>query len=124
MGAILILAAIFGFAAIAMGSMAAHGLQARLDEAALDWIDTAVRYQMWHALAMLGAAALMASRPARSLLVAGYAWAAGIVLFSGGLTLLAFTGEHAFARIMPFGGAAFLAGWLALGWYGVAALRR
>ncbi len=124
MRAILVLAAIFGFGAVAVGAMAAHALAARLDGQALDWIETATRYQMWHALAMLGAVALMARRPARSLLVAAYAWAAGAVLFSGGLTLLAFTGERAFASVVPFGGAAFLAGWLALAWYGVVALRR
>ncbi len=70
MRAILVLAAFFGFAAVAVGAMAAHTLAARLDEQALDWIDTAVRYQMWHALSMLAAAALMAWRPGRSLMIA------------------------------------------------------
>ena len=129
MRAILIFAAASGFAAVAIGAMGAHMLRGRLDTRAIDWIETAVRYQMWHALALLAAAALMAWRPGRpgrsgrSLVVAGWAWAAGTVLFSGGLYLLAFTGIGAFASIVPFGGAAFLVGWAALVWYGVSALR-
>lgn len=124
MRAILIFAAASGFVAVAMGAMGAHALRARLDVEALAWIDTAARYQLGHALAMLSVAALMAWKPAKSLTIAAWAWAAGTLLFAGGLTLLAFTGLRDFAAIVPVGGAAFLVGWAALLWYGVRALRR
>jgi uncharacterized membrane protein YgdD (TMEM256/DUF423 family) len=109
-----------GAAAVILGAFAAHGLEKRLDKQALDWIETGVRYQMWHALALLGAAALMAWKPGPALSAAAIAWAAGIVLFPGALYLLAFTGTRAFAHVAPFGGAAFIAGWAALIWHGIA----
>lgn len=117
-------AAVSGFIAVAMGAAAAHAFEAMLSPEALDWVATAVRYQALHALAALGAAALMASRPARSLTIAVTAWAAGTVVFCGSLYVLAFTGVRAFAHVTPFGGLALLAGWAALAWYAVTALRR
>ena len=116
----LIFGASAGLLAVLLGAFAAHGLEKRLDEKALAWIETGVRYQMWHALALLGAAALMAARPGPGLSVAAIAWAVGIVLFSGALYALAFTGIRAFAHIAPLGGTAFLAGWAAVIWYGAA----
>ncbi len=121
--AFLILGAAFGATAVAMGAAGAHALKARLDAQALEWVDTAVRYQMWHALALVGAAALAARAPALPFAVAGWAWVAGIVLFSGALYALAFTGVRGFAHVAPFGGLALIAGWVALAWYGVASLR-
>jgi uncharacterized membrane protein YgdD (TMEM256/DUF423 family) len=113
-----------GFVAVALGAFAAHGLKARLDPQALGWIETGVRYQMWHALAMLAGAGLIAAQPGKGLTVAVGAWAVGIVLFSGSLYLLALTGARAVAFVTPFGGVAFLAGWAAALWYGIAALRK
>ena len=103
-----------------LGAFAAHGFEKRLDEKALALIETGVRYQMWHALALLGAAGLMAARPGPGLAVAAIAWAVGIVLFSGALYALAFTGVRSFAHIAPLGGTAFLVGWAAVIWYGAA----
>ncbi|MHA1538664.1 MAG: DUF423 domain-containing protein [Alphaproteobacteria bacterium] len=114
----LIFGASAGLLAVLLGAFAAHGLEKRLDAKALDWIQTGVRYQMWHALALLGAAALMAARPGPGLAVAAIAWAAGIVLFSGALYALALTGVRTLAHIAPLGGTAFLVGWAALIWYG------
>lgn len=68
----------------------------------------------------IGAAALLAARPGPGLAVAAVAWAAGIVLFSGALYALAFTGVRAFAHIAPLGGFGFLVGWAAVIWYGAA----
>jgi len=116
----LIFGGVAGSTAVVLGAFAAHGLEKRLDRQALDWIETGVRYQMWHALALLGAAALMAWKPGPALSVAAIAWAAGIVLFSGALYALAFTGARGFAHVAPFGGLAFIAGWAALVWHGVA----
>ena len=114
----LIFGASAGLLAVALGAFAAHGLEKRLDEKALAWIETGVRYQMWHALALLGCAALMAARPGPGLAVAAIAWAVGIVLFSGALYALALTGIRTFAHVAPLGGTAFIVGWAAVVWYG------
>ena len=116
----LIFGGVAGAAAVILGAFAAHGLEKRLDKQALDWIETGVRYQMWHALALIGGATLMAWKPGPALSVAAIGWATGIVLFSGALYLLAFTGTQAFAHVTPFGGAAFIVGWAAVIWHGVA----
>ncbi|HEY5336603.1 MAG TPA: DUF423 domain-containing protein, partial [Rhizomicrobium sp.] len=79
--------------------------------------ETAARYHMYHALAMglavLAARNAAASTPANT--AAGFFFA-GIILFSGSLYLLAFTGTRALGFVTPFGGLAFLAGWIALAW--------
>ena len=113
----LLIAAINGALAVAAGAFGAHGLKARLDPDHLQIFETAVRYHMYHALAM-GLSALAARNGAAS--TASYAAAgfflAGIILFSGSLYLLALTNIRALGIITPFGGLAFLAGWIALAW--------
>jgi len=108
-------AAASGFLAVALGAWAAHGLEARLGPQGLAWVRTGLDYQGWHAAALLAVAALAERRPGRlpgRLPVwAALAFAAGTVLFSGSLYLLAFTGMRGFAHATPFGGLAFLAGW-------------
>ena len=107
-------AALSGLVAVAMGAIGAHVLKARLDAQALSWLDTAVRYQAWHALALIGVAAFLARRQAAPLGLAALAWMAGTVLFSGSLYALALTGFRPLALITPLGGVAFLVGWGAL----------
>ena len=76
--------------------------------------ETGVRYQMYHALAII-ATGLIAGRMGGWLIVsAGWLFTAGIVLFSGSLYLLAFTGVTRFGAITPIGGVAFLLGWACL----------
>jgi uncharacterized membrane protein YgdD (TMEM256/DUF423 family) len=122
-GAWLVAAGVNGLIAVAMGAFAAHGLRATLDPAAVDWIETASRYQLWHALALLGAALLLHQPgPAdhrRLIQATGWLFLAGIVLFAGSLYLLALTGVRAFAWITPFGGVTLIAGWAALVGLGV-----
>lgn len=110
--------AIGGFLSVAIGAFAAHGLRNVLDPQALGWIETGVRYQFWHSLALLAVAALMAVRPARLLSLAAGAFVTGMVLFSGSLYAMAMSGWHSFAWITPLGGAFYLAGWVVLGIYG------
>jgi uncharacterized membrane protein YgdD (TMEM256/DUF423 family) len=113
----LLVAAINGFVAVAAGAFGAHGLQGRLDAHALEIFETGARYQMYHALA-IGLAAFAARTDAASTTAnaaAGF-FLAGIVLFSGSLYLLALTGARAVAFVTPFGGLAFLIGWIALAW--------
>ena len=110
----LLAGAVAGFIGVAFGAFGAHGLRGRLSPDMLAVFETGVRYQMYHALALLLTAALLPRMPGRALVVAGWCFAGGIVLFSGSLYLLAVTGVTVLGAITPIGGVAFLAGWLSL----------
>jgi uncharacterized membrane protein YgdD (TMEM256/DUF423 family) len=110
-----LLGALSGALAVALGAFGAHGLKSRLSVARLENYETAARYQMYHALALL--AAFFASRqwPSSALpAMAGWLFIAGMLLFSGSLYLLALTGERRWGVVTPFGGLAFIAGWICL----------
>ena len=110
-------AAIAGFIAVALGAMASHGLRDSLGVERLAWLDTGTRYALWHTLALFGVAllGLLQGEPTSiPLRVAAWAFALGLVLFSGGLTAMAFGAPRALGAIVPVGGVAFLAGWAAL----------
>lgn len=109
----LIAAALAGASGIALGAFGAHALRARLDPAALATWNTAVLYHLVHALALL-ALALFARATGRPVLLPSTLFAAGIVLFSGSLYLLALTSWRWLGPLTPLGGVAFIAGWLAL----------
>ncbi|RMQ48381.1 hypothetical protein ALQ04_03194 [Pseudomonas cichorii] len=111
----LMLAAFFGFTGVALGAFAAHGLKGRLTPEYLAIFHTGVLYQLVHALALLGVAVLAAQIPGRLVTWAGFSFAIGIVLFSGSLYLLTLTGISKLGIVTPFGGLAFLIGWLTLG---------
>ena len=111
----LMLAAFFGFTGVALGAFAAHGLKNRLSEQYLAIFHTGVTYQLVHTLALLGVALLATQLQSRLVTWAGVCFAVGIVLFSGSLYVLTMTGIGKLGIITPFGGAAFLAGWLCLG---------
>ena len=106
------LAAILGFAAVALGAFGAHGLRARLGPGDLEIWRTAALYHLVHAVAML-AVALAGARVSAGRVVC-WLWTAGIVIFAGSLYGLAVTGVRWLGAITPLGGAAFLAGWLVL----------
>lgn len=108
------LAALNGFLAVALGAFGAHALEARLSADMLEVFQTGVQYQMFHVTGLLGVHVLNKARPARGTVVAGYLFAAGIVLFSGSLYVLALTGITALGIITPLGGLGFLAAWLLL----------
>ena len=111
----LMLAAFFGFTGVALGAFAAHGLKGRLSEQYLAIFHTGVTYHLVHTLALFGVALLATHLPGRLVTWAGICFAIGIVLFSGSLYLLTMTGISKLGIITPFGGLAFLAGWLCLG---------
>ncbi|MDT8370246.1 MAG: DUF423 domain-containing protein [Longimicrobiales bacterium] len=106
--------ALAAFVAVALGAFGAHALEARVEPRDLEIWRTAVRYQMWHALALLGIAALHARWPGGGTVVAGWSFVAGIVIFSGSLYLLVGSGARWLGAITPIGGVAFLVGWAAL----------
>ncbi|MBI6852552.1 DUF423 domain-containing protein [Pseudomonas cichorii] len=111
----LMLAAFFGFTGVALGAFAAHGLKGRLSPEYLAIFHTGVLYQLVHALALLGVAILAAQIPGRLVTWAGFSFAIGIVLFSGSLYALTLSGIGKLGIVTPFGGLAFLIGWLTLG---------
>jgi len=111
----LMLAAFFGFTGVALGAFAAHGLKNRLTPEYLAIFHTGVTYQLVHTLALLGVALLATQIPGRLITWAGASFAIGILLFSGSLYVLTLTGVSKLGIITPFGGLAFLAGWLCLG---------
>lgn len=104
--------ALFGALGVVLGAFGAHALRGVLDEAALRTWHTAVEYQLWHALALL--AVSLALPPSRWRRVSAFAFAIGIVLFSGSLYALALGAPHIVGAITPLGGVALIAGWLAL----------
>ena len=107
----LLLGALFAFLGVAFGAFGAHGLRNRISPEMLIVFETAVRYQMYHSLAILLVGLMMAPMGGPMIQTAGWAFAIGIVLFSGSLYLLALTGTTTFGAITPIGGLAFLVGW-------------
>jgi uncharacterized membrane protein YgdD (TMEM256/DUF423 family) len=108
--------AAFAMLAVLIGAFAAHGLKQVLDVYALGLIEIAARYQMYHAIALLivGVMSMARQLSARWLTLAAAAFVIGIVLFSGSLYLLAFSGIGWLGAITPVGGVAFVVGWCAL----------
>jgi uncharacterized membrane protein YgdD (TMEM256/DUF423 family) len=110
------LGALAAFIGVALGAFAAHGLKSRLDADLLATFEIGVRYQMYHALALLGVAWAFTKWPGSLVSAAGWLFVAGIVIFSGTLYVLALTGVRWLGAITPLGGLAFLAGWICLAW--------
>ena len=110
------LAGLFGALGVAIGAFGAHALHDTLVRAGrLDTFETAVRYQFYHALAMLAVGVLWATRPElRPLGTTGALWAGGIVVFSGSLYALCFTGITKLGAVAPIGGLLLLGGWVSL----------
>jgi uncharacterized membrane protein YgdD (TMEM256/DUF423 family) len=109
------LGAVFAGLAVMLGAFGAHLLQSRLsiDDRAI--FETGVRYQMYHALALFAVAfAWRVGAPPAYATVAGWAFVAGIVVFSGSLYALVLTGVRSWGAVTPIGGLAFLVGWIAL----------
>jgi uncharacterized membrane protein YgdD (TMEM256/DUF423 family) len=103
--------ALNGLLSVAAGAFGAHALKERLDDRSLEIFETAARYQMFHALAMVLCGVLATRATA-----AGWTFQVGIVIFSGSLYALALTGVKGLGAITPIGGLAFLVGWALLAW--------
>jgi uncharacterized membrane protein YgdD (TMEM256/DUF423 family) len=110
----LLLGALSAFLAVALGAFGAHALRSRLSPDMLAVFETGVRYQMYHALALLLVDALLPRMGGWLVVTAGWLFTAGIVVFSGSLYVLALTGVTWLGAITPLGGLAFLAGWACL----------
>ena len=112
----LAIAAIFGGLSVGAGAFATHALRERLSERSLEIFETAARYQMYHALALILVALLISREefPQPLFVVAGWSFIIGICIFSGSLYALSLTNIKVLGAITPLGGAAFIAGWGAL----------
>jgi uncharacterized membrane protein YgdD (TMEM256/DUF423 family) len=125
--------AIMATLAVALGAFGAHGADQYLAELyvhsdpitvaglkipaaykRLQDYNTAARYHMYHAIALVIVGILSRARPKKSLQVAGWSFLLGIMLFSGSLYYLALTGYRWLGMLAPFGGALFIIGWIAL----------
>ncbi|MEO6246959.1 MAG: DUF423 domain-containing protein [Sphingomicrobium sp.] len=95
-----------------LGAFGAHGLAARLTAQQLSWWQTAVEYQMWHALALLLVAVLPIPR---SGLIAGL-FGVGTLIFAGTLYAMALGAPRLLGAITPIGGLLMIGGWLLLCW--------
>ncbi len=135
--AFLVLSAIFAFVAVAAGAFGSHALRGKLTEERLNTFETAVRYQLWHALALFAVVFVDTLGPLRRVgrtgyvfitrliafrpftlpgALAGWLFVAGVLLFSGSLYALALTGARRWGAVTPFGGVCLLAGWASLAW--------
>lgn len=104
---------VLGASAVMCGAFGAHGLSHMLDAKQMQVWHTAVAYHFWHALAF--ALALGVAPRSRARQIAMCAFAFGVVAFSGSLYLLALGAPHWVGVVTPFGGTAFIVGWVALG---------
>lgn len=109
----LMITAICGFLAVAIGAFAAHGLKPYLDERTQEWFKLATSYQMFHTLALLALVPTLLER-GRWFNVSAYGWLIGMILFAGSLYTMAITGNTRIAMVTPIGGTALLIGWLSL----------
>jgi uncharacterized membrane protein YgdD (TMEM256/DUF423 family) len=110
----LLVGALTGFTGVTLGAFGAHALRSRLSPEMLVVFETGVRYQMYHAFAILIVGLILGRMGGWLIVAAGWFFTAGIVLFSGSLYLLAFTSVSALGAITPIGGLAFLIGWACL----------
>ena len=110
------LGAVSGFLGVALGAFGAHALKARLDADMLATFEVGVRYQMYHALALLAVGWACTRWPGAALTASGWLFVAGTVIFSGSLYVLSLSGARWLGAITPLGGLALLGGWLCLAW--------
>jgi uncharacterized membrane protein YgdD (TMEM256/DUF423 family) len=115
----LALGAVSGALAVVAGAFGAHGLRGSLSPDLLAVFETAARYHMYHALALIAVAAIATRLPGRRADAAGWLFVAGTVVFSGSLYLLALGGPRWLGAITPLGGLCFIVGWVALAWSAV-----
>lgn len=111
----ILLGSVLMFLGVGAGAFGAHALSDLLTQSGREGTyETAVRYQVYHALALLAVAWLTTQIPSNLVTWAGWLFFIGVVIFSGSLYLLVFTGRGWFGAITPIGGVAFLAGWVCL----------
>ncbi len=106
--------------AVILGAFGAHTLETRVTAERLAVFETGVRYQMYHAIALLFLAWAAQQWPTWQITVAGYLFIAGMIIFSGSLYLLVITNTPWLGAITPIGGLSFIVGWILLFWAALA----
>ena len=109
---ILVSGALLAAAGVALGAFGAHALQGMLGSAQAGWWQTAVQYQMWHAIALVA----LGATPLRRIALPAVILGAGTLIFSGSLYLMALTDLRALGMVTPVGGLLMILGWLLLAW--------
>jgi uncharacterized membrane protein YgdD (TMEM256/DUF423 family) len=115
-GRVLALSGLLLALATACGAFGAHSLSAHLAPERLQVWDTAVRYQFFHSLGLLGVGLALRSGDAAALRTVALLLAAGVVLFCGSLYALALGAPRALGVLTPLGGLAWIAAWLLFAW--------
>jgi uncharacterized membrane protein YgdD (TMEM256/DUF423 family) len=110
------LGGVSGFLAVALGAFGAHALKARLSAEMLATFEVGVRYQMYHAVALLAVGWAHTRWPGAVLTAGGWLFVLGTVLFCGSLYALSFSAVRWLGAVTPLGGLALLGGWLCLAW--------
>ena len=112
---LLMIGATYGLVAVGLGAFGAHALRGKLTDSGLHSWETAVLYQLVHAVVLV-ALALWLQTQQRVLLAewVGWLFAGGVVLFSGSIYVLVLTGARWAGPVTPLGGLLFLGGWLLL----------
>lgn len=108
------IAAVSGMTAVMLGAFGAHALKKIITPDMLDVFKTGVQYHFYHTFALLAVGILMHFGETKALKASANLFLTGIILFSGSLYALALTGIKALGIITPFGGVAFIAGWVLL----------
>lgn len=108
------IAAVLGFLGVGLGAFGAHGLKSRVTPEMLTIWQTGVLYHLVHAVALLGVGVLVERVSSSAVNVAGWAFTAGVLVFSGSLYALVLSGVRVLGAVTPLGGVAFLVGWAAL----------
>lgn len=111
---LLIWAALLGMIGVILGAFGAHGLKDKISDAMLANYQTGVQYHMIHALALLGTALASARLRKNTVVLAGWFFVAGILIFSGSLYIMALTDQRWLGMITPIGGLSLIIGWLLL----------
>lgn len=112
--AFLIIAGFLGFSSVAAGAFGAHLLRSRLSIESFEVFEVAVRYQMYHTLALLGIVLLLGISHSIWFILAGWLFILGIVIFSGSLYILVLSEVRSWGALTPVGGLLFLVGWLSI----------
>ena len=110
----LIFAGVFGALAVGLGAWAAHGLDTMVTDKAVDWVETASRYMLIHAVAIFGCAIALRHQTTRMLALAAGLFTFGTLVFCRSLLALAFLDFRAAGAAAPIGGLSLIIGWLTI----------
>lgn len=109
------IASLLGGLAVALGAFGAHAMRGRIAENLLANYETGVKYHFYHALALVAVVVAIQRWPSSNLpVIAGWAFVIGVIIFSGSLYIMAFTGLRWLGAITPIGGVALIVGWVCL----------